>query len=57
MALEWSRSSFSTEQGGECVETAACPHGVHVRDLKDTARPTLTVSPAAWTSFVSFAAQ
>ncbi|MGW7436046.1 DUF397 domain-containing protein [Streptomyces sp. NPDC054849] len=57
VALEWSKSGFSSEEGGECVETAACPHGVHARDSKDTARPSLMVSPAAWTSFVSFAIQ
>ncbi|KPH98277.1 protein of unknown function DUF397 [Actinobacteria bacterium OV450] len=55
VALEWSKSSFSSEEGGECVETALCPLGVHVRDSKDTNRPSLTVSRAAWTSFVSLA--
>ncbi|WP_328536207.1 DUF397 domain-containing protein [Streptomyces sp. NBC_00344] len=57
VALEWGKSSFSGEEGGECFETAACPHGVHVRDSKDTARPSLTISPTAWTSFVSSAHQ
>ncbi|QGZ50284.1 DUF397 domain-containing protein [Streptomyces sp. QHH-9511] len=58
--LNWFKSSYSSEQGGACVEVAvarttssARPHSVHVRDSKDTARPSFAVSPAAWAAFVS----
>ncbi|MFF9016257.1 DUF397 domain-containing protein [Streptomyces sp. NPDC014870] len=51
--LSWFKSSYSSEQGGNCVEVATCPHTVHVRDSKDTAIPALTVSPDAWSRFLS----
>ncbi|MQS38569.1 DUF397 domain-containing protein [Streptomyces katsurahamanus] len=57
IALDWRKSSFSSGEGGECVEMSICPHAIHVRDSKDTARQGLTVSPAAWTSFVGLASQ
>ncbi|MFC8515658.1 DUF397 domain-containing protein [Streptomyces sp. NPDC057257] len=52
----WLKSSYSTGSGGECVEVAALPDKVHVRDSKDTTRTALAVQPAAWTTFVRFAA-
>ncbi|MEU4655880.1 DUF397 domain-containing protein [Streptomyces sp. NPDC023723] len=52
----WFKSSYSTGSGGECVEVAARPGEVHVRDSKDKTRAALTVDPAAWTAFVGFAA-
>ncbi|KUL53486.1 DUF397 domain-containing protein [Streptomyces sp. NRRL S-1521] len=54
--LVWRRSSYSSEEGGECVELAARPGKVHVRDSKDTTRTALTVGATAWTAFVGFAA-
>jgi hypothetical protein len=54
--LAWRKSSYSSEEGGECVEVAARPGRVHVRDSKDTARAALAVQPTAWTAFVEFAA-
>jgi hypothetical protein len=53
--LLWIKSSFSSEEGGECVEVATCPHTVHVRDSKDTARPALAVGPDTWAMFVGYA--
>ncbi|MFD5658491.1 DUF397 domain-containing protein [Streptomyces hirsutus] len=52
--LLWVKSSYSSEEGGECVEVAACPHAIHVRDSKDIRRPGVSVHPAAWTAFVGF---
>ncbi|MCF0087274.1 MULTISPECIES: DUF397 domain-containing protein [Streptomyces] len=52
----WFRSSYSTGSGGECVEVAATPTRIHVRDSKDTTRTALAVHPATWTQFVAFAA-
>ncbi|MFJ6719372.1 MULTISPECIES: DUF397 domain-containing protein [unclassified Streptomyces] len=54
--LAWFKSSYSDGTGGECVEVAACPSAVHVRDSKDTTRPALTLTPAAWAAFTDFAA-
>lgn len=52
----WTKSSYSTGSGGECVEVAATPVRVHIRDSKDTTRAALAVEPTAWTEFVTFAA-
>ena len=54
--LVWRKSSYSSEEGGECVEVAVRPARVHVRDSKDTTRAALGVAPTAWTAFVEFAA-
>ncbi|HLL37659.1 MAG TPA: DUF397 domain-containing protein [Streptomyces sp.] len=55
-ALVWAKSSYSGAEGGQCVEVAATPDRVHVRDSKDTTRPALAVEPTAWTAFIEFAA-
>ncbi|MGA5122274.1 DUF397 domain-containing protein [Streptomyces pseudogriseolus] len=55
LELAWFKSSYSTGDGGECVEVAVRPHVVHVRDSKDVARPGLAVDAAAWDAFVRFA--
>ncbi|MFI1538445.1 DUF397 domain-containing protein [Streptomyces anandii] len=52
----WFKSSYSSGAGGECVEVAATPARVHVRDSKDTTRAPLAVDPTTWTEFVTFAA-
>ncbi|AQU67163.1 hypothetical protein BBN63_13825 [Streptomyces niveus] len=52
-ALEWFKSSYSTEQGGNCVEVAAHPAAVHVRDSKVSGGPVLTLAPAAWAAFTA----
>ncbi|MBV2151902.1 DUF397 domain-containing protein [Kitasatospora sp. SUK 42] len=55
--LQWSKSSYSTTDGGECIEVASSPSAIHVRDSKDKAGPTLTFSPEAWSAFLSFASE
>ncbi|MFJ8141923.1 DUF397 domain-containing protein, partial [Streptomyces sp. NPDC096013] len=41
--LAWFKSSYSGSEGGDCVEVAAHPSAVHVRDSKVPAGPMLTV--------------
>ncbi|MCW8218815.1 MULTISPECIES: DUF397 domain-containing protein [Streptomyces] len=53
IAVAWTKSTYSGNEGGDCVEVAACPHAVHVRDSKDLTVPALTVSPDAWSAFVA----
>ncbi|WP_405683427.1 DUF397 domain-containing protein [Streptomyces sp. NBC_00057] len=53
----WLKSSYSSGAGGECVEVAACPGTVHVRDSKDSTGPILSVAAGGWAAFVEFAAQ
>ncbi|QGV80051.1 DUF397 domain-containing protein [Streptomyces ficellus] len=55
-ALTWFKSSYSSNEEGDCVEVAACPEAVHVRDSKVTGGPTFAVGPAAWAAFVAGAA-
>ncbi|MFF9399774.1 MULTISPECIES: DUF397 domain-containing protein [unclassified Streptomyces] len=55
--LSWSKSSYSSGEGGACVEFATVDHAVLVRDSKDTARSHITLTPTAWTHFVRYAAK
>lgn len=55
--LAWFKSSHSGSDGDACVEVALTPATVHVRDSKDKRGPRLTLSPTAWRSFISHAAQ
>ncbi|MFF3495802.1 DUF397 domain-containing protein [Streptomyces sp. NPDC002795] len=53
--LDWFKSSYSSGDG-ECLEVAARPGVVHIRDSKQAhtpeATPTLTVTTHAWTAFL-----
>lgn len=53
----WYKSSYSTGNGGECVELATAADGIRVRDSKDPAGPVLTVTAEAWAGFVGLAAR
>jgi hypothetical protein len=53
---KWFKSSYSSEDGGACVEVAAYPGAVYVRDSKDPEGPAFTFDPAAWSAFTAFAA-
>ncbi|WUS98661.1 DUF397 domain-containing protein [Streptomyces sp. NBC_00708] len=55
--LEWFKSSYSdSSDGHDCVEVAAAPGSVHVRDSKDLSVSPLAFGETAWAGFVSFAA-
>ncbi|MFZ3567560.1 DUF397 domain-containing protein [Streptomyces sp. BH097] len=52
-ALTWFKSSYSSSEGGACVEVATEPTAVHVRDSKNAdGGPHFTVAPEAWTAFL-----
>ncbi|MER5767917.1 DUF397 domain-containing protein [Streptomyces sp. NPDC001985] len=53
----WRKSSYSASGAGQCVEVAARPRAVHVRDSKDIGGPELGLAPRAWAAFVAYAAQ
>ncbi|MFE1854340.1 DUF397 domain-containing protein [Streptomyces sp. NPDC002387] len=55
--LTWFKSSYSGDSSGDCVEVSLCPTTVHVRDSKNTRGPRLTLSTAAWSEFLGFAAR
>jgi hypothetical protein len=51
--LTWFKSSYSSGEGGECLEVAVTPHTIHLRDSKNPPGPHLTLSPTAWAPFVA----
>lgn len=55
--VQWRKSSYSGNTGGECVEVADLSAHVAVRDSKDPAGPHFRATPAAFAVFVAAAAQ
>jgi hypothetical protein len=54
MHAVWRKSSYSSANGGNCVEVARnLPGAVAVRDSKDPDGPKLTFGPAAWAAFTT----
>jgi hypothetical protein len=51
--LQWRKSSYSGNGGGDCVEVASLPDVVAVRDSKDRNGPALGFAADAWAAFVS----
>jgi len=49
----WRTSSFSSDQGGECVEVADLDGRHVVRDSKDPTGPTLTFTTTEWVAFTA----
>ncbi|WP_433889095.1 DUF397 domain-containing protein [Streptomyces sp. CA-111067] len=53
---EWFTSSYSNDQGGNCIEAARLTDdSMAVRDSKDPQGPALTFPPEAWRAFASAA--
>lgn len=51
---DWRKASYSTGNGGACVEVARnLPGAVAVRDSKDPDGPRLTFAPPAWLAFAA----
>lgn len=49
----WRKSSYTTSNGGECVELAGLPGVVAVRDSKDPGGPALVFSRSQWRAFLA----
>jgi hypothetical protein len=47
IGVKWRKSSYTTSNGGNCVEVAGAPGVIAVRDSKDPDGPVLLVTPAA----------
>ena len=53
-AALWRKSSYSGNNGGNCVEVAQdLPDVIAVRDSKDPNGPALVISTGAWRSFLT----
>jgi hypothetical protein len=50
-ASGWRKSSYSTSNGGNCVEVGGQESRVLVRDTKDRTGPILRFAPDAWDRF------
>jgi hypothetical protein len=51
--LRWFKSSYSGSAGSNCIEAAALPGGIAVRDSKDPDGPMLSFVAEAWSAFVA----
>ncbi|QKW33066.1 DUF397 domain-containing protein [Actinomadura sp. NAK00032] len=49
----WRKSTRSTSTGGECVELAALPEGMGVRDSKDPDGPKLVMRRAEFNTLLA----
>jgi hypothetical protein len=49
----WRKSSYSSGNGGDCVETASPVAGVLIRDSKDPEGPVLAFAPSQWREFTA----
>lgn len=49
----WRKSTYSSDNGGECVETASRDSVVMVRDTTDRYGKILAFTAAAWETFTS----
>jgi hypothetical protein len=50
----WRKSSYSTGNGGNCVEVGTNAPGIMVRDTKDRGNgPVLRVTPQDWKRFTA----
>ncbi|MGW5122515.1 DUF397 domain-containing protein [Streptomyces sp. NPDC004069] len=52
--LVWRKSTYSSGEGGECVEVAVAGGSVHVRDSKQAVEggPVLRVGSVAWSALL-----
>ncbi|RNL72332.1 DUF397 domain-containing protein [Streptomyces sp. I6] len=54
--LTWFKSSYSSgSEGDSCLEVAAVPGTIHVRDSKCLDGPRLALTQQAWADFVTYA--
>ncbi|MGW5970767.1 DUF397 domain-containing protein [Streptomyces sp. NPDC055186] len=53
----WFKSSYSGSDGDACIEVAKGTQAIHVRDSKGQRSPELALSRAAWSDFITYAAQ
>ncbi|MEV0647589.1 DUF397 domain-containing protein [Phytomonospora sp. NPDC050363] len=52
MEVGWRKSSFSPNNGGNCVEVGTTAETVAIRDSKHVPGPILTVPASDWAGFL-----
>ena len=51
--MNWRKSSYSGNSGGNCTEVATVPGAVLIRDSKDPNGPVLAIGHPAWQAFAA----
>lgn len=51
--MNWRKSSYSADNSGNCVEAAAVPWAVLIRDSKDASGPRLAFGRETWEKFAA----
>ncbi|GAA3722007.1 hypothetical protein HDA32_002142 [Spinactinospora alkalitolerans] len=51
--MNWHTSSYTSGDGGNCVEVAETPEVVYVRDTKNRGHGSLTFPASEWTAFLA----
>ena len=52
-SADWRKSTYSTANGGQCVEVGTAVAGVVVRDTTDRAGAVLAVPAGAWRALLA----
>ena len=52
-AVTWRKSSYSGNNGGQCVEVGNAAHLIAVRDSKDPEGPRLALGRETWEAFAA----
>ncbi|MFJ7020424.1 DUF397 domain-containing protein [Streptomyces sp. NPDC101117] len=55
--VTWTKSSYSTDEGPDCVEVAPTLDHILVRDSKNPHGPRLALAPTTWTAFLPYVAK
>ena len=53
LSCDWAKSSYSTSNGGNCVQARDTGPAVQVRDSKNPDGPVLTFAKAQWAAFTT----
>jgi hypothetical protein len=54
IGVQWRKSTYSSGNGGQCVEAGQAPGAVLIRDTKDDGRgPVLRITPSDWHRFTA----
>jgi len=49
--IRWRKSTYSSTNGGNCIEVGTGPGTIAVRDSKDLTGPALVFAPGRWQAF------
>jgi hypothetical protein len=50
--ISWRKASYSSGNGGDCVEVGIAPRVVAVRDSKDPSGPKILFTAGGWHGFI-----